>query len=165
MIFFRFPFSETIYTAEENSAAAAVTFLSFDQSEKLDFKGNLKAISLTEFLKHEIFNEDLITELHHFNEENEIDYQHKLSNVIDFIKENQLSKLVISRRKLVEFSNSKISLSQTFLILCEFHINLYDTKQEEEVKTLKPGEEEIVEELIEEGIKEESDNREEVAKE
>ncbi|MGZ5188364.1 MAG: endonuclease/exonuclease/phosphatase family protein [Kaistella sp.] len=55
--------------------------------------------------------------------------------------------------------------SDHYPILCEFHINLYDTKQEEEVKTLKPGEEEIVEELIEEGKKEESDNREEVVKE
>ena len=55
--------------------------------------------------------------------------------------------------------------SDHFPILCEFHINLSDIKQEDEVKTLAPEEEEIVEELIEEGIKEESDNREEVAKE
>ena len=55
--------------------------------------------------------------------------------------------------------------SDHFPILCEFHINLSDIKQEDEVKTLAPEEEEIVEELIEEGIKEESDNREEIAKE
>ena len=55
--------------------------------------------------------------------------------------------------------------SDHFPILCEFHINLSDIKQEEEVKTLAPEEEEIVEELIEEGIKEASDNREEIAKE
>lgn len=55
--------------------------------------------------------------------------------------------------------------SDHFPILCEFHINLSDIKQENEVKTLAPEEEEIVEELIEEGIKEASDNREEVAKE
>ena len=55
--------------------------------------------------------------------------------------------------------------SDHFPILCEFHVNLSDIKQEDEVKTLAPEEEEIVEELIEEGIKEASDNREEVAKE
>ena len=55
--------------------------------------------------------------------------------------------------------------SDHFPILCEFHINLSDIKQEDEVKTLAPEEEEIVEELIEEGIKEASDNREEIAKE
>ena len=55
--------------------------------------------------------------------------------------------------------------SDHFPILCEFHINLSDIKQEDEVKTLAPEEEEIVEELMEEGIKEESDNREEIAKE
>ena len=55
--------------------------------------------------------------------------------------------------------------SDHFPFLCVFHVNLSDIKQEDEVKTLAPEEEEIVEELIEEGIKEASDNREEVAKE
>ncbi len=53
--------------------------------------------------------------------------------------------------------------SDHFPILCVFHINLKDDKQEAEVKTLEPEEAEEVEELIEEGIKEESDNREPLA--
>lgn len=52
--------------------------------------------------------------------------------------------------------------SDHFPILCVFHINLYDTKQEEEVKTLEEEEEKVVEELIEEGKKEQSDNRKDV---
>ena len=115
MIFFRFPFSETIYTVEETSFSEAVSFLSFDQSERINFEGRLKEISKTDFLNHEVFNDILNTELLDFKEETAREYQEKLLNVIHFIKENQLSKLVISRRKMVQFNDSKLSLSQTFL--------------------------------------------------
>ncbi len=125
MIFFRFPFSATIYTVEETSVSEAVSFLSFDQSEKIDFKGTLKAISGAEFLNQEVFHDNLNTELLDFKEETAREYQEKLLNVIDFIKENQLSKLVISRRKLVQFNDSKLSLSQTFLNLCESYKNAF----------------------------------------
>lgn len=125
MIFFRFPFSEIIYTTDETSASDAVSFLSFDRSEKLDFKGNIKEISINDFLNHEIFNDDLGTELLGFEEESSTGYQEKLVKVIDFIKDNQLSKLVISRRKLVQFNDSKLSLSQTFLNLCETYKNAF----------------------------------------
>ena len=125
MIFFRFPFSETVYTTGDTSASDAVSFLSFDQSEKLDFKGNMKAISVNDFLNHEVFNDDLKMELLDFKEETSEEYQKKLLSVIDFIKDNQLSKLVISRRKLVQFNDSKLSLSQTFLNLSETYKNAF----------------------------------------
>ena len=125
MIFFKFPFSETIYTVEETSVSEAVSFLSFDQSEKINFEGRIKEISKTYFLNHEVFNDDLGTELLGFEEESSTGYQEKLVKVIDFIKDNQLSKLVISRRKLVQFNDSKLSLSQTFLNLCETYKNAF----------------------------------------
>ena len=125
MIFFRFPFSETIYTVEETSFSEAVSFLSFDQSEKINFEGRLKEISKTDFLNHEVFNDILNTELLDFKEETAREYQEKLLNVIHFIKENQLSTLVISRRKMVQFNDSKLSLSQTFLNLCETYKNAF----------------------------------------
>ena len=125
MIFFKFPFSETIYTVEETSVSEAVSFLSFDQSEKINFEGRIKEISKTYFLNHEVFNDDLNTELLDFEEENSAAYQEKLVKVIDFIKANQLSKLVISRRKMVQFNDSKLSLSQTFLNLCETYKNAF----------------------------------------
>ena len=55
--------------------------------------------------------------------------------------------------------------SDHFPILCEFHLDFENDKQEEEVKTLSHVEAEEVDEHIEEGRKEESDNREEFAKE
>ena len=125
MIFFRFPFFETIYTVEETSFSEAVSFLSFDQSEKIDFKGMLKEITITEFLNHEVFNDDLKMKLLDFKEETSEEYQKKLLTVIDFIKDNQLSKLVISRRKMLGFNDSKLSLSQTFLNLCETYTNAF----------------------------------------
>lgn len=125
MIFFRFPFSETIYTTQEISASTVVSFLAFDQSERIDFAGTLKQISLAEFSKYKVFTDDLITELHNFNEENQVDYQEKLLNVIDFIEENKLSKLVISRRKLLELKGSKLNLSQSFLNLCKAYPNAF----------------------------------------
>ena len=125
MLFFRFPFSQALYTADESSAEPSVSFFSFDKAQRIDFNGNIKEISLTEFLNHEVFNDDLITELQNFNEENQADYQEKLLNVIDFIKENKLSKLVISRRKLLGFNNSKLNISQTFLNLCNAYPNAF----------------------------------------
>lgn len=125
MIFFRFPFSETIYTTDGSSATNAVSFLSFDQSQLIGFKGNLKAISITAFLNHEVFNNDLKAELFDFKEEKSEEYQEKLLKVINFIEKNRLSKLVISRRKLVEFSDSRLSLSKTFLNLCETYRNAF----------------------------------------
>ncbi len=50
--------------------------------------------------------------------------------------------------------------SDHFPILCEFYLNTKNTQQAEDVKTLENGEEREVEELIEEGKNETSDNRE-----
>lgn len=55
--------------------------------------------------------------------------------------------------------------SDHFPILCEFHINREASSQEDEIKTLRREDHEEVEELIEEGKKEVSENREEVATE
>lgn len=49
--------------------------------------------------------------------------------------------------------------SDHFPILCEFYLNPKNTQQAEDVKTLQNGEESEVEELIEEGKRETSDNR------
>ncbi len=129
MIFFRFPFSENILTVEENSSGKPVSFFSFDKSEIIDFEGNIKKISIDEFLEKEILSDSLKTELLEFNEENQTEYQKKLEEVIDFIKENNLPKLVISRRKLLIYSSlnsfGKINLSQTFLNLCKSYPNAF----------------------------------------
>lgn len=125
MIFFRFPFSENICTIDESSDETAVSFISFNQSDALEFKGKIEEISHYDFLNQKISSDFINRELIGFKEENQNKYQDKLVEVIDFIKENQLSKLVISRRKLVNFKESTINLTQTFLNLCETYPNAF----------------------------------------
>lgn len=125
MIFFRFPFSNKIYTTDESSEESAVSFISFNQSETVEFKGNIKEISFTDFLNQKISTDFIHDELIDFKEENQNNYQKKLVEVINFIKDNQLSKLVISRRKLVDYQESKINFIQTFLNLSESYPNAF----------------------------------------
>ncbi|ROI07454.1 hypothetical protein EGH90_05930 [Kaistella haifensis] len=125
MVFFRFPFSEILWTTEQNSASQQVSFHSFDQSERMDFEGDLKEISFSDFQNLNFLSSDLSSELFDFQEEKQVEYQQKLENVIDFIKENNLSKLVISRRKLVDFDGFSVDLNQTFLNLCQSYPNAF----------------------------------------
>lgn len=125
MVFFRFPFSETLWTTEQNSASQHVSFHSFDQSERRDFEGDLKEISLSDFQNLNNLSSDLSGELIDFQEEKQIEYLQKLDKVIHFIQEHNLSKLVISRRKLVVFNEFTVDLNQTFLNLCESYPNAF----------------------------------------
>ncbi|WP_297986281.1 chorismate-binding protein [uncultured Chryseobacterium sp.] len=129
MLFFRFPFGENIMTVDENPDRNFVSFVSFDQSETLNFKGNLNVISKEEFLNNQHFTSEIPNILKEFNTENQENYLEKLEKVIDFIKENQLSKLVYSRIKLLDYQDlnesENINLSQSFLKLCENYPNAF----------------------------------------
>ena len=121
MLYFRFPFSDSIFTVNENSDKKSVSFLSFDETESIDFYGNIEEF----FFNENILSNQISTELLEFKEENQFEYEAKLGKVIEFIKENQLSKLVISRRKVFDFEEKKINLSQTFLNLCKSYPNAF----------------------------------------
>ncbi|WP_027377146.1 chorismate-binding protein [Kaistella palustris] len=123
MLYFRFPFSDQLYTTDEDSSENAVTFHSFDENEKLFFTGNITEISERDFLKNEVFSDELISEINDFTEESRTFYEQKISEVIDVIKQKQLAKVVISRRKLLDLSNKIVSLSRTFLQLCNSYPN------------------------------------------
>ena len=85
-----------------------VQFVSYDGLDILDFQGNIIKVSLEEFLNLEIQPKLMVSELTNFKEEKEADYVEKIQKVIDFVKAKDLSKLVISRRKLVDFKFEKI---------------------------------------------------------
>ena len=121
MLYFRFPLSDSIFTVNENSDKKSVSFLSFDETESIDFYGNIEEF----FINENILSNQISTELLEFEEENQFEYEAKLGKVIEFIKENQLSKLVISRRKVFYFEEKKINLSQTFLNLCKSYPNAF----------------------------------------
>ena len=105
MLYFRFPFSDSIFTVNENSDKKSVSFLSFEETERIDFYGNIEEF----FFNENILSNQISTELLEFKEENQFEYKAKLGKVIEFIKENQLSKLVISRRKLLKFEGQKVN--------------------------------------------------------
>ena len=121
MLYFRFPFSETIFTVNENSDKKSVSFVSFDESQQINFNGNIEETSFSE----DILSNQIPTQLLEWTLEYQEDYQNKLEKVIGFIKENQLSKLVISRRKLISFEGRKANLSQIFLKLCKSFPNAF----------------------------------------
>ena len=121
MLYFRFPFSDSIFTVNENSDKKTVSFLSFDETESIDFYGNIEEF----FFNENILSNQISTELLEFKEENQFEYEAKLGKVIEFIKENQLSKLVVSRRKVFDFEEKKINLSRTFLNLCKSYPNAF----------------------------------------
>lgn len=125
MLYFRLPFSEEIFTTDDDSSDEPVSFFPFDNSEVISFKGKIKKISKKEFSDLEISTDCLTSGLTDFEIENQEQYEEKLSEVIKFINRNNLSKIVISRRKLVGFNNSSINLSQTFQKLCTAYENAF----------------------------------------
>lgn len=125
MLYFRFPFSDSFFSVDENSNEKKVSFISFDEADELGFKGNITEISHDELLEQPYFSHNLSSELLNFNEESQSEYQQKLENVIEFIKESRLAKLVISRRKLLNFNDDKVNLKETFLNLCSSYPNAF----------------------------------------
>ena len=90
MLYFRYPFSDQIYTNDNKVALKPVRFVSFDQLENIDFQGNIKSVSLAEFLENEISSNIIPSKLTDYKEESEKDYLNKIDEVIDFIKKNGL---------------------------------------------------------------------------
>ncbi|WP_226065605.1 chorismate-binding protein [Kaistella polysaccharea] len=125
MVYFRFPFSDHILTADHSSDNNVVSFFSFDRAQHIHFKGNIKEISKEKFQQSVLSNEDISEVLYEFMPEEKGEYIDKIADVISFVKTENLSKLVISRRKLVKYKNRKLNLTQTFLNLCESYPNAF----------------------------------------
>lgn len=128
MIFFRLPFAENFFTVEENSAENAVTFFPFVGGERIDFKGNLKEITATEIWAKPIFSNEAGLKPTDFSEETKPEYFEKLNEAINFVKENGIPKLVISRIKILDYkdlNSNKINLTETFLNISKAYANAF----------------------------------------
>lgn len=125
MVYFRFPFSDQILTTDGSSNKPAVSFVSFDGLQKLGFEGEIVEVSNEEFLAQENVFKNIKSKLCIFRPETQKEYEQKIDKVINFVKREHLSKLVISRRKLVNYQGKKPDLSQTFLNLCEAYPNAF----------------------------------------
>lgn len=124
-IIFRLPFSKDFFTNDLNSEIENSSFTSFDICEKLIFKGNFKNISKEKILEKPWLSSDFDFGLNDFKEEPENNYVQKLEEVISFINENQIPKLVISRRKILNLKTENINLSQSFLNLIKSYENAF----------------------------------------
>ncbi|MCJ8498846.1 chorismate-binding protein [Chryseobacterium salipaludis] len=124
MIYFRFPFSGLFYTVDGDTSGAGVQFISFNSREQLQFPGRLQTVSAAE-----IITESAAKKLDELPSvlrlESQAEYEEKLQHVINFIKEHQLPKLVISRRKLADFGEKEVNLAETFLNMCAAYPNAF----------------------------------------
>lgn len=129
MIIFRFPFSDKLLTVTEQRAENAVQFVSFDENQHISFEGKTAEISKKELLSHEKFSDGIQDEVDAFEEEQHADYINNIQEIVQFVKDENLKKMVYSRIKLLDFSDSnqqaKISLTKTFLNLCESYPNAF----------------------------------------
>lgn len=109
MILFSLPFQNTISTVVENSKKSAVSFFDFNGEEKITFDGEIKDFDTS----NQQITDESIFDLPCFNTEDIVikkeDYLKKIENVIHFINDNKLEKLVFSRRKLIYFDQLRIS--------------------------------------------------------
>lgn len=124
MIYFKFPFDEQLYSTDENSNTNSINFHSFNNAEKIDIAGKVIEKDLSEFENLEISSQILPEDETQFIAETQEEYLQKLEEVIKIIKENNLPKLVLSRRKIfTDFT--EINLKESFNNLCRNYPNAF----------------------------------------
>ncbi|GAA4158409.1 chorismate-binding protein [Chryseobacterium ginsenosidimutans] len=124
MIYFKFPFDEKLYSTDENSTENHINFYSFDGFNKIDFNGNIIETNQENFDKSSISSQSLTEDKNNFIAETQDEYLQNLEKVIEIITENQLPKLVYSRRKIFTDFN-EINLKESFKNLCNSYPNAF----------------------------------------
>lgn len=124
MMYFKLPFDEKLYSTDENSNENFVNFYSFDGITQINFNGNIVEINPERFDQITISSESLPEDNNHFSTETQEEYLENLSKVIDVIKNNQLPKLVYSRRKIFTDFN-EIDVKESFKNLCQSYPNAF----------------------------------------
>lgn len=124
MIYFKFPFDEKLYSTDENSNINSINFHSFNNIKKIDIAGKVIEKDLSEFENLKISSQILPEDETQFVAETQEEYLQKLEEVIEIIKENNLPKLVLSRRKIFDDFN-EIDLKESFNNLCKNYPNAF----------------------------------------
>ncbi|WP_426482029.1 chorismate-binding protein [Chryseobacterium sp. R2ACT005] len=124
MIYFKLPFDERLLSADEKNTKNAVNFYSYNGLDQISFHGNIVEVNAEEFTHTSITNEELISDSTNSAAETKEEYCHTLQQVIEVIKENNLPKLVYSRRKI--FTDFKtINYRESFENLCNSYPNAF----------------------------------------
>lgn len=124
MIYFKFPFDEKLYSTDESTNAGFISFHSFNEAETVSLPGNITEKEGSEFENLKISSGILPEDQTGFVEETKENYLQKLEKVIEIIRENDLPKLVLSRRKIFKDFN-EIDLKKSFNNLCRNYPNAF----------------------------------------
>ncbi|MEC5393896.1 chorismate-binding protein [Bergeyella sp. RCAD1439] len=113
MIFFKLPNENAFYTVEEGTGCTPVQFHPFLSGlPPVKFQGQLKILEESQLPE---LSSQILNPLSDFqNEQTREDYLKKVSDVIAFIKKENLKKLVLSRVKTLRFEQGKLDLSASF---------------------------------------------------
>ncbi|WP_333597130.1 chorismate-binding protein [Chryseobacterium flavum] len=123
MIYFKLPFNERLYSIDSNNYNNAISFYSYDGLSRINFPGSIieadPSVSYDPFISNE-----LQTDSTHSVAETKDEYCKTLQKIIEVIKENNLPKLVYSRRKI--FTDFKsIDYRESFENLCRAYPNAF----------------------------------------
>lgn len=125
MIYFKLPFDENLYSADNNNSDEQhIVFHSFEGSETVAHPGKIFKMKPEETDLTQLVSSALPQDSNHFTPETKDEYLKNLANVIDVINQNQLPKLVYSRRKIITDFH-KIDLSKSFKNLCDSYPNAF----------------------------------------
>lgn len=124
MIYFKFPFDEKLYSADESSGQKNIGFYAFDGLNQIDFSGNIVETNAGDFAHTNISGTSLPEDQSGFAAETKAEYLRQLEKTIKVINENRLPKLVYSRRKIVNGFEG-IDLKRSFENLCRTYPNAF----------------------------------------
>ncbi|WBV58299.1 chorismate-binding protein [Chryseobacterium daecheongense] len=124
MIYFKFPFNEKLYTTNKESLKNSVTVYPFHNSGHLRFKGDIIEVKAEDFHNRTITEFSLPSDPDGYTGETKDEYLDKLGKVIKVIRENNLPKLVLSRRKIIK-NFSEINVKESFKNLCNAYPNAF----------------------------------------
>ncbi|MDV7698129.1 chorismate-binding protein [Chryseobacterium soli] len=124
MIYFKFPFNEKLYTTNQKPGTDHVNFHSFDGLRQLSFEGDIIEADPIQFEKIIITNQSVQKDDSRFNPESKDEYLKTLQEVIEVIKENELPKIVLSRRKIFKNFNH-IDYKESFKNMYQAYPNAF----------------------------------------
>lgn len=119
MIYFRLPFGENIFTTD-GGLKTLVSFHSFSGNQTIECSGNIIKAGKNDI---KINGETLAEISDNTFQVSKEEYLKTISDVVDFLNEKRLKKLVISRQIKKDFSS--VDLKKSFLNLCEAYPNAF----------------------------------------
>ncbi|MDR6515737.1 chorismate-binding protein [Chryseobacterium camelliae] len=124
MVYFKFPFDEQLYSTDEDPNENHISFHPFNGSEGVRCPGKLVQVNTGTLNSIPDLFQPLPEEEQEYREETQEEYIENVHQFIRLIKENNLPKLVYSRRKIVG-GFSEIDLHASFINLCQAYPNAF----------------------------------------